>query len=177
MRGSNSTARLIREISNEQWRLSRAPGRLSLSISRRCAGSPKTKSWNMSLADLRDGDRVFIDANVFIYHFGGRSLECKAFLERCARRELLGYTSTPVLAEVLHRRMVAEAIAQGLVTARTAVRKLGETPEVVKQLTQYQEDVSKIPHMHLSILYLTLDIVQASAAVRTGEGLRRTIPL
>src|SRR3989454_2457658 len=131
----------------------------------------------MTLADLRDGDHVFIDANIFIYHFGGQSLACKALLERCARRALLGYTSTSVLAEVLHRRMVAEAIAQGLVTARTAVRKLGETPEVVKQLTQYQEDVSKIPHMHLSILYLTLDIVQASAAVRTGEGLRRTIPL
>jgi predicted nucleic acid-binding protein len=125
----------------------------------------------MVLADLRDGDRVFIDANIFIYHFGGRSLECKSLLERCARRELLGYTSTPVLAEVLHRRMVAEAIAKGLVTSRTAVRKLGETPEVVKQLTQYQEDVSKIPQMHLTILPLTLAIVQASAEVRKGEGL------
>ncbi len=83
----------------------------------------------MTLAELQDGARVFIDANIFIYHFGGRSLGCKALLERCARRELLGYTSTPVLAEVLHRRMVAEAIAQGFVTARTAVKKLGETPE------------------------------------------------
>lgn len=59
----------------------------------------------MTLAELRDGDRVFIDANVFICHFGGRSLECKSFLERCAGRELLGYTSTAVLAEVLHRGM------------------------------------------------------------------------
>ena len=67
--------------------------------------------------------------------------------------------------------MVAEAIAKGLVTARTAVRKLRETPEVVKQLNQYQDDVSKIPHMHLTILPLTLDIVQASAEVRKGEGL------
>jgi predicted nucleic acid-binding protein len=125
----------------------------------------------MTLADLRDGDRVFIDANIFIYHFGGRSLECKALLERCARRALLGYTSTLVLAEVLHRRMVAEAIAQELVTARTAVRKLGETPEMVKQLTQYQEDVRKIPHMHLTILPLTLEIVQASAEVRKSEEL------
>ena len=125
----------------------------------------------MTLADLRDGDRVFLDANIFIYHFGGWSLECKALLERCARRELIGYTSTPVLAEVLHRRMVAEAIAQGLLTARTAVRKLGETPEMVKQLTQYQDDVRKIPHMHLTILPLTLDIVQASAEVRNREGL------
>jgi len=114
---------------------------------------------------------VFIDANIFIYHFGGRSLECKGLLERCARRILLGYTSTPLLAEVLHRRMVAEAIAKGLVTTRTAVRKLGETPEMVKKLTQYQDDVSKIPHMHLTILPLTLDIVQASAEVRKREGL------
>ena len=58
--------------------------------------------------------------------------------ERCARRELLGYTSTSILAEVLHRLMVAEAIAKGLVTAKTAVRKLREQPELVKQLTQYQ---------------------------------------
>lgn len=98
----------------------------------------------MKLAEARDGDRVFIDANIFIYHFGGRSLECKTFLERCARRVLLGYTATPVVAEVLHRRMIAEAIAKGFVTARTAVRKLSSAPDLVKQLTQYQEDVDKI---------------------------------
>jgi predicted nucleic acid-binding protein len=42
---------------------------------------------------------------------------------------------------------------------------------MVKQLTQYQDDVSKIPHMHLTILPLALDIVQTSAEVRTDEGL------
>ena len=36
----------------------------------------------MILADLQEGACVFIDANIFIYHFGGQSLECKAFLER-----------------------------------------------------------------------------------------------
>ena len=51
------------------------------------------------------------------------------------------------------------------------MRQLGETPEIVKQLTKYQEDVRKIPHMLLTILPLTLAIVQASAAVRTDEGL------
>jgi predicted nucleic acid-binding protein len=51
------------------------------------------------------------------------------------------------------------------------VRKLAETPEVVKQLTQYQDDVSKIPHMSLTILPLTLEIVQASAEVRKDAGL------
>jgi predicted nucleic acid-binding protein len=125
----------------------------------------------MTLADVRDGERVFIDANIFVYHFGGRSLECKTLLERCTRRALFGYTSTPVLAEVLPRRMVAEAIATGLVTARTAVRKLGETPEMGKQLTQYQDDVGRIPHMRLTVLPLTLSIVQASGEVRKREGL------
>lgn len=118
-----------------------------------------------------EGGGVFLDANIFIYHFAGQSLECKVLLERCARHELIGYTSVSVLAEVLHRRMVAEAIAQGLVTPKTAVRRLGEAPEMVRQLTQYQEDVSKIPKMHLTILPLTLDIIHASADVRSGEGL------
>jgi predicted nucleic acid-binding protein len=125
----------------------------------------------MTLAELLDGDSVFIDANIFIYHFGGRSPECKAFLERCARRELLGYTSTPILAEVLHRLMIAEAIVKGLVTAKTAVRKLGETPALVKQLTQYQEDVNKISQMNLTIFALTPEIVRLSAEVRKTEGL------
>jgi predicted nucleic acid-binding protein len=44
----------------------------------------------MKLAEARDGDRVFIDANIFIYNFVGRSLDCKTFLERCAHRFLLG---------------------------------------------------------------------------------------
>jgi predicted nucleic acid-binding protein len=82
----------------------------------------------MHVADVRDGDRVFIDANIVLSHCGGRSLACTSLLERCARRALFGYTSTPVLAEVLHRHLVAEAIATGLVTARTAVRTRGETP-------------------------------------------------
>jgi predicted nucleic acid-binding protein len=125
----------------------------------------------MTLADVRDGDRVFIDANIFIYHCGGRSQKCKAFLERCARRELLGYTSTSILAEVLHRLMVAEAIAKGLVTAKTAVRKLREQPELVKQLTQYQDDADKIAQMNVTILDLTQEVVKGSAAVRRDEGL------
>lgn len=122
----------------------------------------------MTLADLRDGERVCIDANMFIYHFGGRSLACKSLLERCARRDLLGYTSTTVLAEVLHRRMVAEAIAQGLVTARTAVRKLGDTPELVKHLTQYHEDVRRIPHQECGLE------APAFRPERKGRSLRRS---
>jgi predicted nucleic acid-binding protein len=125
----------------------------------------------MTLADLQDGDSVFLDANTFIYHFGGQSRECKSLLERCARRTLLGYTSTSVLAEVLHRLMVAEAIGRGLVTAKTAVKRLKEKPELVKQLTRYNDDVRRIGQMNLAILSLTPEILTRSEAVRESEGL------
>ena len=64
----------------------------------------------MKFDALRNGNSVFIDANIFIYNFGGQSAECKDVLLRCAKGELRGITSTFVIAEVLHRLMVAEAI-------------------------------------------------------------------
>ena len=78
-----------------------------------------------TVADLLSGSSVFI---IFIYHFGGQSTDCRILLERCARRELRGYSSTSVLAEVLHRLMVAEAIEKQLVTAKTAVKRLKSRP-------------------------------------------------
>jgi predicted nucleic acid-binding protein len=42
---------------------------------------------------------------------------------------------------------------------------------MVRQLTQYQEDVSKISQMHITVLPLTLAVVHASAEVRANEGL------
>ncbi|MGD0946115.1 MAG: PIN domain-containing protein [Candidatus Binatia bacterium] len=124
-----------------------------------------------TVADVQSGSSVFIDANIFIYHFGGESTDCRILLERCARRELQGYSSTSVLAEVLHRLMVAEAIQKELVTAKTAVRRLKSKPEVVRQLTKYNEDVGKIRQMNLTILPLTLDVLTKSEAVRREEGL------
>jgi predicted nucleic acid-binding protein len=67
--------------------------------------------------------------------------------------------------------MIAEALAKGLVTAKTAVRKLGESPGLVKQLTQYQEDVDKIFQMNLTIVALPPEIVRRSAEGRKNGGL------
>lgn len=55
----------------------------------------------MTFDEIPNGTRVFIDANIFIYHFGGQSVECQTLLERCARQEVLGYTSTFVIATML----------------------------------------------------------------------------
>ena len=60
------------------------------------------------LADIPSGSRVFIDSNIFIYHFLDLSEICTSFLERIGAHEIRGFTSEVVMAEVLHKLMVAE---------------------------------------------------------------------
>jgi hypothetical protein len=45
----------------------------------------------MMFKDLKKGDSIFLDANIFIYNFGAQSDECREVLLRCARGELTGY--------------------------------------------------------------------------------------
>lgn len=125
----------------------------------------------MTLDELPNGTRLFIDANIFVYHFGGHSAECQTLLERCARQQVLGYTSTFVIAEILHRLMIGEAVQKGLVTAKGAVAKLAEKPELVTQLRQYNECVKQISEMNVSIVSLTPDILTASKTIRERDGL------
>ena len=62
------------------------------------------------------GASIFIDANIFIYHFTGVSEECSEFLTRCESREITGQTSINVILEVLHRLMMVEAVTKNLVS-------------------------------------------------------------
>lgn len=68
---------------------------------------------NMTFDDLSENEQVFLDANIFIYHFGGLSTDCRNLLSRCAKGEIHGFTSHLVIAEVLHRLMIAEAVGKG----------------------------------------------------------------
>jgi predicted nucleic acid-binding protein len=125
----------------------------------------------MTFKTLKRGENIFIDANIFVYNFGGQSVECKYLLLRCARGELTGYTLTSVLSEVLHRLMIAEAIQNSYISNKNPVRKLRENPEIIKKLTTYIRNVEKIAEMNISIVALTHDLVKKSAKIRQNEGL------
>ena len=88
----------------------------------------------MKFDDLQSGDRLFLDANIFVYHFLGISTECRQLLSRCHQGDLTGVTATFVVAEVMHRLMTAEAVARGLITSSQVVKKLREHPDIVQQL-------------------------------------------
>ena len=109
----------------------------------------------MTLAGIEEGSAVFIDANVFIYHFVGASPECTALLRRCETNEVQGSTSALVLAEVSHRLMMIEAVESGLVPAGNVVRKLVRRPDVVRQLATHEASIQAIPAMRIEITAVT----------------------
>jgi hypothetical protein len=47
----------------------------------------------MTLAELEEGSVVFVDANVFVYHFVEASPECTGLLRRCETGEVQGSPS------------------------------------------------------------------------------------
>ncbi|MES1242861.1 MAG: type II toxin-antitoxin system VapC family toxin [Acidobacteriota bacterium] len=123
------------------------------------------------LSEIPAGASVFLDATIFVYHFTGASLSCRSLLARCEAGGLHALTSTLVLAEVTHRLMTIEAVARGLVAPGNVVKKLRGRPEIVRQLSLYQEQVEKIPWMGVEVVPLDRRLFLLAAALRTRYGL------
>ncbi len=125
----------------------------------------------LPLPELPAGQTVFIDANVFIYHFTGLSQECSSFLERCERGELWGVTAVHISLEVLHWLMMIEAVTKELVTSGNVAKKLRKRPNVVKQLADYQTQTEAILEMGIEVVGLTSDSLKISYPYRRRDGL------
>ena len=107
------------------------------------------------LTQLPSGTSVFVDANVFIYHFiyeTTESLSSSAFLKRLETGEHRGYTSPIVLSEVSHRLLVFTAIQRHHLEPKNAVRFLKAHPDHVKALSAELEAVNEIRNMGISVL-------------------------
>ena len=125
----------------------------------------------MRLEEVPDGERVFVDANIFIYHFTRLSSECRAFLERCEAGQVQAFTGAHVVLEVLHRLMMVEALHKRLISSGQPARKLKERPEIVRALNDYNQAARQIPRMGVRVRALTPAIIKASEAIRMQYGL------
>ncbi len=125
----------------------------------------------MRLEDILPGEAVFIDASIFIYHLTGQSRACRALLERCEAGEVAGFTGAHVLLEVLHRLMMLEAVQKALVPPGNVARRLKESPDLVRALSQYSQYAGQIPNMGIQVLPVDPELVQASSEVRLRTGL------
>jgi predicted nucleic acid-binding protein len=114
---------------------------------------------------------ALIDANIFIYHLGGLSSDCTDFLLRVARNEFESHVTTIVIAEVLHRRMLGEAVAKGLTSPGQALRKLKANSQLITQLTDYITDIQTILKLPLTIIEATASDIEASHSLRQSHGL------
>jgi len=125
------------------------------------------------LATLPSGARVFIDANVFIYHFTQVPLTsaCTSFLQRVEVGDLHGITSVVILAEVAHRLMILEAIRSLGLSPRTAVKKLKEQPNLVRQLSYYKVVTERIPSFNVAVEPVTFNHCQTAQSLSAFHGL------
>lgn len=129
----------------------------------------------MFLSDVEDGSSIFIDANVFVYHFSRQSIynsSCSAFLQRIERGAIKGITSTFVVQEATHRMMMLEA-AQILVgiTRRDLVKYLKSHPEVVKELPAHRSIPDKISSFNLKIVSPDISAITGSQEIKKEYGL------
>lgn len=128
-----------------------------------------------SLASLPDNISVFIDANIFIYHFCGVdnkiSNRCSDFLLKIENEQIRAFTSTFVIAEVLHRAMIYEAVGKTGLAPKGAMNKLRKKPELIKSLTQYLEIPNIITDIGVQIVTVSLPTLLNSAEWQQKYGI------
>lgn len=127
----------------------------------------------ISIAQVPAEISVFIDANIFIYHFIYETAEsqwCTSLLKKIEDEEIKGYTSTVVLAEISHRLMVFEAIEKYKLNSKNAVRFLKEHPDEVKALHKHFNAVNEIKEMGIHIIAVKPDDIFASQVPQKKYG-------
>src|SRR5437016_2940130 len=105
--------------------------------------------------DLPDGTACFIDANIVYYHFvesSPLSDACTGLFERIADGQIKGYTSVHVLAEAVHKIMLAEAAAKFGLSRPGLVNWLQHHRKRIAELSEFRQDAAEMSRLGLSIL-------------------------
>lgn len=127
----------------------------------------------MTLWQIPSATEIFVDANIFVYHFSGPTdltPACSGFLRRIEDRDLVGFTSLIVAAEALHRLMIIEATEVLQIEARRAVRYLKQHPAEARKLSRHLVVPERIQAMGVSILSPTTDDLHASQEFKLAFG-------
>ena len=128
----------------------------------------------MTFAHLPHGAAVFLDANIFVYHFGphaGFGPACTDLLERISRQELQGFTCARVLSDVAHRLMTLEA-STVLNRASPGIGSyLKKHPAAIRQLSRFRQALLDIPGFGVQLLPTLPAQVEAATALSLHHGL------
>lgn len=128
----------------------------------------------MQLSDISDGTRVFVDSNIFIYHFSNFepfAVSCLPFLQRIEDGDIFGYTSSVVLAEVLHRLMVIEASKKLDILPKNVIKYLKENPDKIPFLSDHPKSLDFIERIGVTILPVNAHDLNMSIGLKMELGL------
>lgn len=116
------------------------------------------------LSDLPRGTSVFVDTNIFHFHFQNKSPSCTAFLNHIAVGDVIAFVNTQVLSDLLHKLMFAEA------RAKQCVGSTSTNPQELKKylkkqrgqenpLKDYQQQFEAIIAIGLHVLPITENLL------------------
>jgi predicted nucleic acid-binding protein len=128
-----------------------------------------------TLRDIPDQATVMLDTNVVIYALFPQARYhqmCKDLLQRGARSVIHLRLTVSAAADVIHRAMILEFLAQGQVQrSADAVTYLKQHPQTVQQLSRYKSILRDITQAKVMILPLTYRDLHASKQYREQYGL------
>jgi predicted nucleic acid-binding protein len=116
----------------------------------------------MIFDDLPAGAAVFLDANVLIYHFTKHPQHgaiCTRLVERIEQKDLPGFISSHVLADVAHRLMTIEAMNRLRWSPAGLAARLRKHHAEIPKLVLYQQAVAKVPQLGIQTLPVTEPLV------------------
>jgi predicted nucleic acid-binding protein len=121
----------------------------------------------MTFADLLSRESVFIDANTLVYYFGAHAAwgaACAHLVQRVENQDLVGFSSTQVIAEVAHRLMTNEASSLFGWPFAGIGNRLRTHPTKVQQLTLFRTALDRIAQSKLRVLTVTAGMLPTAAA-------------
>jgi predicted nucleic acid-binding protein len=125
--------------------------------------------------DIPDQAAVMLDANIVVYALVAQARfhdPCARLLECGARRELNLHLVVHAAADIIHRVMVLEVLAQGTVQhSADAVRYLKKHPQAIQQLGRSKTVLRDLKRARVNILPLSYQDLHASRQYRESHGL------
>lgn len=126
------------------------------------------------LVSLPNNTRVFVDTNIFDLHYRSKSATCTAFINRIAQGNVTAYVNIQVLSDLLHKLMLAEACAKGLIPSRTAQKLkkfLARDRTLATALADYQTHFENTIAIGLEVLNINQKLLIDTKVERMAHGL------
>ena len=128
----------------------------------------------MTFTDLVPGDVVFVDANIFVYHFAPDPVlqaPCGQFLRRIENQEIQAFTSTHVVAEAAHRLLTLEARARFRWSAGKVVQRLKQKPTNLQKLIRFRTAIERVAQSRIVALPASSALLMTAAGFCQHPGL------